>query len=403
MRFYYLLFLVVTFVNADYTSLLIEKSTEVYNDAKEKTIKLVTPKELTKEEKREIHLNEVWGNVFDELSDGADCIIELDSVPDSAWIGTDKEDVQKDIDTILESMIETLIGDDLFLYKNKIAELNEEITDNKIDIVEYREKKIGAPLTSMVVTTKSQYDEKISELKEENKGYEDKIEIVKNDLKERFSNIGVDLSSDQIDVLLSRVDGNDIIQMSLVMDVLKHITAQIMDLMKESKEELEQAKKYYGMHLICLELVVYIQQKYIDKVDHKYIPRVDMLLTTAENMLLETEKLRRKEEDNSRRSVYSKNIEAQKLSYKTSKIYRSDLVTSKQRMIEAQRKAKADLTLSRNTYKTVMLSSELYKLISESQNTFAEVSKIQIPNIVPFQNEQMKEKYAELTGLIEKE
>jgi len=91
------------------------------------------------------------------------------------------------------------------------------------------------------------------------------------------------------------------------------------------------------------------------------------------------------------------------MAYKTSKMYRGDLLESKQRMIDAQKKANADLTLSRNTYKTVMLSSELYKLISESQNTFAEVSKIQIPVLIPFQNEQMKEKYKELTGRIEKE
>jgi len=285
MKFYYLLFLLVTLANADYTSLLIEKSKEVYNDAKEKTITFVTPKKLTKEEKREKHLNEVWGDVFDDLSDGADSIIKLDSAPDSAWIGTDKEDVRKDIDGILENMIKIILGDDLDLYKNKIAELNEQIAENKIDVVKYREEKIGAPLTSMVITTKAQYDEKISDIKEENEGYEEKIVIVKNDLKDKFSNIGVELSSAQIDVLLSRVDGNDIIQMSLVMDILKHITSQIMDLMKESKEELEQAKKYYGMHLICLELVVYMQQKYIDKVNNKYIPKIDKLITTAQNML----------------------------------------------------------------------------------------------------------------------
>ena len=71
--------------------------------------------------------------------------------------------------------------------------------------------------------------------------------------------------------MLSRVDGDDIIEISLVMETLKHITNQIMILMKESKEELVQAKKYYGMHQVLLELVVYIQQKYIDKSNTIYI------------------------------------------------------------------------------------------------------------------------------------
>ncbi len=397
MRFFYLILMVISLVQGDWTKDIYEKSNILYKQTKEKSIDLVTPKELSDEEIKQQRLNKVWSNVFDDLEDGAEYIIKLDNAPDSAWIETDKEDVQEDINKILDDMIETITGNDLLLYTKKIARLQDNISDNKADIVSYREKKINAPLESKIYTTKVNYDEKIKEKKQENKNLENGITSVKNELKNNFADIGVHLTSEQIDVLLARIDGNDIIQMSLVMDVLKHITKQIKDLMQESNEELSQAKKYYGMHLITLELVVYIQQKYIDKVDNVYIPKIDTIIDTSSDMIRKTGKLRQAEEDNRMRRVYGKNMEAQKLAFKVSTLYKNDLIDSKNRMISAQHKSKATLTLSRNTYKTVMLNAELYDLMTESQNIFAEVSKIQMPNIVPFENIEMQKKYKELT------
>ena len=45
----------------------------------------------------------------------------------------------------------------------------------------------------------------------------------------------------------------------------------------------------------------------------------------------------------------------------------------------------------------VLLSSDLYSLISESQTMFNTITKIQIPHIVPFQNIQIQKRYKELT------
>jgi hypothetical protein len=70
-------------------------------------------------------------------------------------------------------------------------------------------------------------------------------------------------------------------------------------------------------------------------------------------------------------------------------------------MIEAQKVARANLKVSKNTYETVALSADLYDLISESQEMFVEISKIQVPDIVPFENTQLQQKYKELTEKID--
>ena len=181
------------------------------------------------------------------------------------------------------------------------------------------------------------------------------------------------------------------------METLKHITNQIMELMKQSKEELTQAKKYYGMHQVLLEMVVYIQQQYINKCDNIYIPKIDQMIVDSASMMESTKRLKDAEEDTRRRAIYNNNLEAQALTNKVSILYKNDIISSKNNMIEAQKIAKENLTLSKNTYATVMLSSDLFELIEDSQLMFEEVSKIQVPNLVPFENIQMEQKYRELT------
>ncbi len=397
MKLYYIFILLVSSIQADWKSDMLQKSNELYNETKDKTILLYKENLETKPLSKEEHMNKVWGSVYSDLEDSAKYIDKYKNAPDSTWIGEDKEDIQEDINKMFEMIINGLIEDDILIYKTKIANLKKEISNNKSDILKYREKRVAAPNSSTLYTTKSDYDTKISETRNENNILENEITIIKNNLKNNFREIGVNLNSVQIDLLLSRVDGDDIIEISLIMETLKHITNQILKLMQDSKEELSQAKKYYGMHQVLLELVVYIQQKYIEKCNTDYIPKIDKIIIDSAQMAENTKRLKADEENTQRRSIYSSNLNAQLLTNKAANLYRNDIILSRNKMIEAQNISKANLKLSQNSYATVMLSADLFNLISQSQSMFEEVSKIQVPNLVPFKNIKLEQKYKELT------
>ena len=405
MKYLPLSLLLLSCLHADWTADIFKKSTELYDETREKTIQIykdtLETKPLSHEELRKERLEKAWDNVVDELQEGIHYIDELKTAPDSSWIGRDKEEIQEDIDRLFDKIIEGLVGGDLTVYKSQMQKFRKEINENKAKILTCREKKIGAPDSSKLYTTKEEYDEKIRDIKNENKILENEMRIIKESLRQSFADIGVALSIEQIDVLLARVDGDDIIQISLVMDTLKNITQQILYLMRKSNEELRQAKKYYGMHQVLLELVVYIQQKYIDKTNSIYLPKINRVIIEAQEMISQTKRLKANEEDERRISVYAHNIEAQEWTLKVAKRYREDLIRSRDKMIEAQKVAMANLKVSKNTYETVSLAADLYVLISESQEMFLEVSKIQVPDIVPFENIQIQQKYRELTSKIE--
>lgn len=397
----YLLFTTLSF--ASWSDSVMEKSSEFYNSAKEiykNNIDILSEKELDRDEL----YNSLWGNLFTDFEEGAKLSEKYNQTKeDKKWFGEDRGDIREDIESKLNDIIKEITGTELFDYKNEIKSYREEIKSLKKRISEYKELKVGAPEENLIHTTKSGYDKKIKNAEDEVEIYQNRVRIIKDRLRKDFEKIGVKLSNREIDTLLIRVDGDDIIEIILVVDVIKYITKELMNLMKANSEELTFAKKYYGMHLISCELVVYLQQKYIDRVDTKYIPKIDNILKSAKEMVSNTKSLRANERDTNRKSIYSQNIKSQKLTIEVANLYKKDLLKSKRAVKNAQKKSISNLKLSKNTYSTVLLSSNLYQLIADSKEVFNEISKIQIPDITPFTNSQMEKKYLELTSQITKE
>jgi len=393
MRLIAIFLFITTIANADF----LDSAKETFDNLKSKVrIEHIKPKHhyITRQER----FDNIWMDIKDKLVEGTKLYEKKEKAPDKTWIiGKDKSDYQEDIDEVLNEIIEALIDDDLLQYKDEIAQIEDEIAKKEEQLSEFREERVGAPKESSLHTTKAQYDKKIKDILDEIAILKNKKRIVYKKLKSDFKRVGVKLNDKQIDIILDRVDGDDIIQMSLVMDVLKQITAQILDLMQESGEDLAQAKRYYGMHLVSLALVVHIQQKYIDRVNNIYIPRLDKLIEQSKKIIEKTEIAIDKETSSSRRKVYESNLKAQKLTLKVAYLYKKHLEEAKNSVKRAQITAKKNLDLAENTYATVSLSSGLYDLIKENEAMLNRISQIQMPQIVPFKNLQIQKKYKELT------
>jgi hypothetical protein len=350
----------------------------------------------------EEHFKAIWEDVIDKLEKGLVLDRQMEQAPSHAIFGKDKTSLRNDFNSVLDDIIALLLDDNLLNYRTTIRNSEAQIDASEKAILKYREKKIAAPVESHIKTTRSQYDEKIAAARRMIEEEKNRIVQTKLAMSRNFKELGIDLTPDQIDVLLARVDGDDIIQMTLVMDVLKQITTQLLGIMQESNEELSQAKKYYGMHMVLLELVVYIQDKFIDKISDDYLPRIDQIIAQSKSILSRTNQRISTEENIQRRNIYFQNLQSQQLTLKTSLLYRQNLVNELQQVKEARAVSRKNLELSKNTYETVTLSSDLYKIIASSQEMMQEVMKLQIPTIIPFENIQMKEKYQELTKKLQR-
>jgi hypothetical protein len=276
------------------------------------------------------------------------------------------------------------------------------IEKKKDKIQEYREARIIAPKKSMVKTTKAAYDEKIQDEEIEIDEINQEIQNINLTLGIKLRDIGIDLTDEQISVLLSRVDSDDIIQMTAVFDLLKLVTDQLLELTLNSNENITHARKYYGIHVVLLETVLFIQDQYISKLDEIYLPQLRKIIKDSVELKKDTRKRISSERDKNRKAIYKKNIAAQVLTIKTAELYSDMLNDQKDKVTRARRNAKKDLDLSINTYATVQISSELLSVLKESKNDLDALMTIQVPNIVPFENIEIQQKFEELSMKLSK-
>jgi len=383
-----------------YSSEAWSNTKNAWNSTNDTSLESEETRKQIRADQEDERFRDMWGNVFSQLKEGLAIVDKIKVAPDSSFFGDDKKSLRSDLNKILDKTLVLLEDESINDYREKIEDLNQRIEGSKSNISQYREGRITAPRTHMVKTTKEGFDKKIEDKKLNITEYETKIIKIKVHFKDRLNDIGVALTEQQVDILLSRVDADDIIQMSVVFDVLKKITVQLMELTQASNEEIKQAKKYYGMHVVLLEMVNYMQQKYIDMVETVYIPKIDSIIEKTTAIQKDARQSMQDENSDKRKAIYKNNLAAQELTLKTAELYKQNLKEQQSKVADAQKVVQKDLKLSQNTYDTVEVSADLLAVLKTSKDSFDALMSIQVPQIVPFENIKMQDKYQELSKLI---
>lgn len=341
------------------------------------------------------HLKNIWPNVLENLDDALNLNTKIDKAPASRWFGADKKSLGKDQFEVFSEIEQLLDSPAISRNRKNINHLRDEISSERQDIAKLKEKRIIASSDE-----KEKLDKKIQKSLNKINAYSNNIDQEKNNLKARLQKMGLLLSNDQIDVLLSRVDSDDIIRMSVVYDVLADITKQLMELTQEFNEDINQARKYYGMHVMLLKFVINMQQSYIIKLEKEYLPKIEHIKNETRQVNQESKALLRTENNSVQRKVLRNNLKAQQLTLKVSKLYAQQLQKQKRKVQEALNQATKDYLVAKNTFDTVKLSAELIRLMKSNQASFNALMNIQIPEIVPFKNIEMQKKFEELSLLL---
>ncbi len=342
---------------------------------------------------------DTWNQLIPQLEHAAAISKEMEHAPNYAIFIKDKRDFQIEFDDVLDRIISLLEGTELLKHQRAIRLLKSKIDLANRTITYYQEARIGAPRDHWLLITQAGYDRKIAELHKDIANYEKDIVAIQHQFVTALQAIGLNLNLEQAQVLLARVDGDNILQMAIVFDTLKVITQQLMQIMSISGESVDYIR-YYGMHVVLLEMMLYMQNRYIDYVDKQYLPKLEEVISKTIQINKESFRELRKEADANRREVYRSNIKAHQLTLNTAKIYMGHLKSQRQKVQEVRAKIARDLTLARNTYATVTVSSELLNILQASQDSFDTLMRLQAPEIVPFENNQILKKFEELSSVL---
>ncbi|MBF0587614.1 MAG: hypothetical protein HQL53_00650 [Magnetococcales bacterium] len=344
----------------------------------------------------------IWNDALPKLEKAIEIQSKRKDAPKFSFspFADTKRSLKRDFNKILDQLTVVLSGQRLSLFQDQIATLKGTIRQRRKDISRFRELRAGAPTEHMLKTTRKGYEQKIAAAERNIEQLKGEIESVKKGFAAQLRAYGIGLSPEQTDVLLTRVDADDIVRMTVVYDSVKAITIKLMELTGGSDDDLAFAKRYYGMHVVLLELMVHMQSKYIDHVNQRYLPGLETLVGEARGTISDAQSAIRQENNRRNRAIYQSNIKANRLTIEAARLYKKQLKGQATRVDKTRRTVRKDLQVAKNTLQTVMVSAQLLDVLKTSRNAFSALMNLQIPELVPFENIQVRKKFEELSEKI---
>ena len=314
--------------------------------------------------------------------------------PDSSWFGDTKESVREDLDEILEKLHNVLLGGE-YDYFEQISNQDKLIKELKEDIAELQEKELTAlEEGNLFRDGKDDIQEKIKSKLDDITSYENNINEIYKAVQKRYKSLGIEISKETIETLMRRIDGNDVMQSVELVNTVKKLIPVLKELMETSKEN---SKKYYGVSVILRELIVYSQKQYMQKNREVYLPEFNDMFESTNEILEEAKRNLVGDSDPNRMKMYKINIEQNRLTIDIINLQRKILNNQYNKVETAKKNSMKDLRLARNIYKTATASMNAMDLIQNTDKEFDAIMAIQVPDIVPFENEAMKEKFYIMT------
>ena len=356
--------------------------------------------------------SELWEKMLPKFRDALKLKDKQDKLPDSALFHDDKKSNQKAVNELLDEAVSILVISDTQTYRRKIDSLEKDIVEAEKKITEYEEKRISAPSDKPAWkawgSSKEDYDDKIEDQKKRIAKDESEIENVKGSLADELRGLGLDVNSEQVDFLLSTIVGDNVIQVIVAFENVKGLTTQLEQLMVQSGENIESARRYYGMYTVLLEVLDRMYYQIMSDIDRKYIPqitggkdedgkKIEGIIPRTEKLTRETNQLLQKNPSTKNREVLSANLRAQKLTMEAAQLYRTYLEKQRVDLVAAKNKLAPDLAAAQNTYETVKVSSELVAMMKSGQNLFDTLKSLQVPELRVFENLEMKREFQKLT------
>ncbi|KAA6187884.1 hypothetical protein F2Q65_01225 [Thiohalocapsa marina] len=338
---------------------------------------------------------QVWTRVVPKLEETVALEEAQRDLPQRAWFQRDQADVQDEINALLDASVAILATSPMQQYRERLRELQEQLEATRQELDRYRQARIAAPEKSLTGKTVADYDRLIDERSRNIERLKQALAEVKRDFAAELRGIGLELDDEQVEFLLSTVVGDNIVDLGIVFDNVKAVTLQLEQLVRDSGEDLQSARRYYGMYVVLLRALNRMHLDVEQAIEQRYIPQINAIAERAEALAEDTRTLQRQHPE--KRAILAGNLEAQQLTIAAAGVYRDYLKQQAAQVRQARQTLEQDIATAWNTYETVRVSGELVDLVRSSRQLLDGLLDRQVPALRPFQNLEMQREFAKLT------
>ena len=312
------------------------------------------------------------------------------------FVSRSQEAQQTRIEGYLDAAADALGISNISDQRANVAALRKQIVDTQRSLSIYQRKKISAPESTYnpLTVTREGYAQKIEAANELITDLESQISDEKTKLVDQLEKIGLKLDAKQIDLLLESITGDEFIRVSIIFDNAKNFALELESLTEKSGEDLDAAKRYYGVYVMLLKAVDRLQNKFIENVDDEYYPKLDKLAEKARENIADAERAIAAGGD---ADILNNNIASNEITYEAVMLYKQGLAHQKHQMMNANLECRRNILTALNTYKTAALSKDVASLMATSRRAFDAITNLNVPDLRPFENLKVKEAFLEIT------
>jgi len=317
------------------------------------------------------------------------------------WTET-KEDRERKVRDLLDAVLGIVTDAPVVELQKKIEGLRKNIRELDDRIVRLREKQLVAPkdgvLPGILSETVDSLGKDIDETKKRVALNRDEIRKTKTEVHEALKKAGVQLTAEQVDLLLDGVLSGDLVRLVAVFNSAKVIDAQLGKLLAASGENIGAARKYFAMHAALFALLVHAQDSLIGKIDKQYLPKLSAIEVDIRAARVKTAELMRAENREDQKRALEGNRESQRLAEDAAKGYRRYLLQQREQVAKARQRTTHDLRIADNTFETVEVSFQLRNLMRDASASFEAIQKLEAPTFDQiFKNEELRREFENLT------
>lgn len=364
---------------------------------------LATPSRGAETAPLDQYAQEAWGQCRDRLGRVIELEAEKPALPRRAWVRRDWEDVDEDIDSLLDRVLEALELSEMTDCRARYAALDEKIRATEAQLAENREARVFAPLDSGMnpfTTTREGYDRKIESLTDDAARYrQEKSELVA-ELRRAYEEIGIKLSAEQVSFYLSSVSGKDIVGLSAVFHNVGQLNAKLEELVAQSPGNTETAKRYYGIHVVLIRTLVRAHEKVIRDIEERYIPRISELRQLNEATARETDQLMDQATDDQKTTLLASR-NTQKETAKALGVYGEHLEDVKARLSKSLEALSGRYLVAKNAYDTIRVAASLVSEMQACIRDLTTVRQMHLPGLLPLDSEALQRRFGEITTLLQ--
>ncbi|WP_299079656.1 hypothetical protein [uncultured Fretibacterium sp.] len=345
------------------------------------------------------YLVEKWGSLTETLSDALSLRDRQETLPASSWFGADRTSNARKIDELLDRALEILAQGRAGDLRRQALELRSEIPKLRLEADGLRNQRISAPESSRLpwVKTRAKIDERLSELDGEITDRERALSAVNAQLAEALRELGLQLDDRQIDILLSSVTGDDLLQNAVVFSNVRAMVEKLAELSREDRDNLEINRRYSGLYLVLNDLLIHTQEELVRRIDGEYKPRLVEIGREAE--ALRREALARGSQagySDSQKKSFALNAESNAMTLRVAELYTQLLDSQRKGILDNLADLRRNRDLAENTYRTVRSSGDLRNLIRSGLELFDSIHALSMPEILPFENEAIRREFEEI-------